>query len=56
MPYTDIPGLLDRLEIAISRLNKPEIYSPSRCQKYHDLAQKQIKYLRTVFPLVPWED
>ena len=46
MQQPDYAGLLDRLEVAISRMHKTEVYSARRRQRYHDLAQEQLKFLR----------
>ena len=39
-------GILDRLEILVDRMNKPETYSAKHRKRYHALALKQIGYLQ----------
>ena len=50
-------GVLDRLSIFTQRCYEAEKYSPRRRERYHDMAQEQIRYLRdsVEFLLSDWE-
>ncbi|MEM7180449.1 MAG: hypothetical protein AAF518_06025 [Spirochaetota bacterium] len=42
----DFIGMLDRLEVALQRCHKHEVYSARRHELYFNLAKKQLDYLR----------